>query len=101
MMAVKEVVVRTRPITSVPFCKATDKGLPDDHGALELASGEVISFDITFSEDGLTRTTTTIFKDEETRTSYNDHGVYKSAMRAVKQQDESNNITKTVTITEV
>ena len=69
-MAVKEVVVRTRPNTSVPFCRAKDVGLPDDHGALELASGEVISFDVTFSEDGLTRTTTTIFKDEETRTSY-------------------------------
>ena len=100
-MAIKEVVVRTRPNTSVPFCKATDKGLPDDHGALELASGEVISFDITFSEDGLTRTTTTIFRDEATREIYNDHGVFKAAMLALKQEDESNNITKTVTITEV
>ena len=103
MMAVKEVLkgLFTPGCVGVPFCKATDKGLPDDHGALELASGEVISFDITFSEDGLTRTTTTIFRDEATREIYNDHGVFKAAMLALKQEDESNNITKTVTNTEV
>ena len=43
-------------------------------------TGELISFDVTYSEDGLTRTTTTTFRDEETRTSYNDKDVYKSAM---------------------
>tara|TARA_A100001388_G_C28340529_1_gene298743 strand:- start:10 stop:306 length:297 start_codon:yes stop_codon:yes gene_type:complete len=98
-MAVKEVVVRTRPNTSVPFCRAKDVGLPVDHEAV--AHDGVISFDITYSEDGLTRTTTTTFRDEEARTSYNDNDVFKSAMRALKQQDEGNNITKTVTITEV
>jgi hypothetical protein len=100
-MAIREVVVRTRPNTSVSFCRATDKGLPDDYGVLELASGEIVSFDIIFSEDGLTRTTTTIFKDEETRTNYNNDSTFKSAMTALKEEDMNNNITKTVTITEV
>ena len=100
-MAIKEVVVRTRPNTSVNFCRATDKGLPDDHGVLELASGELISFDESFSADGLTKTVTTIFKDEEARTNYNNNSTYRSAMNTVKAEDVSNNITKTVTITEV
>jgi len=100
-MAIREVVVRTRPNTSVSFCRATDKGLPDDYGVLELASGELISFDESFSADGLTKTVTTIFKDEGARTNYNDNSTYRSAMNTVKAEDVSNNITKTVTITEV
>ena len=100
-MAIKEVVVRTRPNTSVNFSAPNENGLPNNWGSLELASGEIVSFDIIFSEDGLTRTTTTIFKDEETRTNYNNDSTFKSAMTALKEEDMNNNITKTVTITEV
>jgi len=100
-MAIREVVVRTRPNTSVNFSVASENGLPNNWGSLELASGELISFDQSFSADGLTKTVTTIFRDEEARTNYNDNSTYRSAMNTVKAEDVSNNITKTVTITEV
>ena len=100
-MAIKEVVVRTRPNTSVNFSAPNENGLPNDWKATDLASGEIISFDESFSADGLTKTVTTIFKDEETRTNYNNDSTFKSAMTALKEEDMSNNITKTVTITEV
>jgi hypothetical protein len=100
-MAIKEVVVRTRPNTSVNFSAPNENGLPNNWGSLELASGELISFDESFSADGLTKTVTTIFKDEEARTNYNNNSTYRSAMNTVKAEDVNNNITKTVTITEV
>ena len=100
-MAIREVVVRTRPNTSVNFSAPIENGLPDTWGVLELASGELISFDESFSADGLTKTVTTTFKDEEARTNYNDNSTYRSAMNTVKAEDVNNNITKTVTITEV
>ena len=100
-MAIREVVVRTRPNTSVNFSVPSENGLPNDWTAIDLASGEITSFDESFSEDGLTKTVTTTFKDEEARTNYNNNSTYRSAMSAVKTEDVSNNITKTVTITEV
>ena len=100
-MAIREVVVRTRPNTSVNFSAPNENGLPNNWVSLELDSGELISFDESFSADGLTKTVTTIFRDEEARTNYNDNSTYRSAMNTVKAEDVNNNITKTVTITEV
>jgi len=44
-MAIREVVVRTRPNTSVNFSAPNENGLPNNWVSLELDSGELISFD--------------------------------------------------------